>query len=735
MVAAAGNTSLASFRRRGDVVVERHVDQGQPVWMVKDPLSRQYFRLREQEYLLWQWLDESPTLDALHARFRRQFPEDPATPEQIQQFLQSLVASGLVVSTGPWQGRRLWEAHKRRRAIERTSGLASILSLRVPLADPDRFLDGLYPWVRGLMSPTAVLLSFLLMASALSLVIAQFAEVRARLPGLDDFFTPQTAACLLVVIVLTKILHEFGHALVCKHQGCEVHEMGMMFLIFMPVLYCDVSDSWMLPSKWRRAMIGAAGMWVELVLASLAMWVWWFSHPGLVNSLALSTVMVCSVGTLFFNANPLLRFDGYYILSDLCETPNLRQRATDALHGLLARCCLGLHRADAPPATAGLLTFAIAATVYRWVLVFTILWLLEKMFEPYRLEILGRGLSVLVISGMLVLPGVRLVRFLVRAEVRQSMSILRLGLTVGVLGGLGWWALTYPTEHRVFCEGVLDVREARRVYVHTPGALSARLVPVGHRVTAGTALARLDNDTIEEELTSLRHQLSEQRAQVTQLEQDRFRDPEAAARLPAAEQAADEIAALLTKRTADAEKLVLLASEDGVLLPAPRVPGRTSDDGPLPTWSGRPTEDNNDGAWLSSGTLYGLIGRPGRVEAMLLIDQGDIEYVAEGQRVELVCHGFTETVWQGTIDEVARLDLQAVPPQLAARAGGPIPTRTDSSGRERPLHACYVARVALDDPSGGLRPGLRTTAKIHVGQQSWGTWLARQAAQTFNFDW
>src|SRR5206468_11742270 len=132
-------------------------------------------------------------------------------------------------------------------------------------------------------------------------------------------------------LAITKVIHEFGHGLSCKHFGGECHEMGVMLLVMTPCLYCNVSDSWMLPNKWHRAAIGAAGMYIELVMASIATFLWWFSEPGLLNNVCLAVMFVCSVTTLVFNANPLMRYDGYYILADLLEIPNLRQKAGQVL--------------------------------------------------------------------------------------------------------------------------------------------------------------------------------------------------------------------------------------------------------------------------------------------------------------------------------------------------------------------------------------------------------------------
>ncbi|MEQ9068033.1 MAG: hypothetical protein RLO18_14970, partial [Gimesia chilikensis] len=144
------------------------------------------------------------------------------------------------------------------------------------------------------------------------------------------------------VLGAAKVVHEFGHGLSCKHYNGECHGMGIMFLVFSPCLYCDVSDSWMLRNKWQRIIIGGAGMYIEVIMSAIAVWIWWFTKPGLLNHLALNLFFISTVTTVIFNANPLMRFDGYYMMSDLLEIPNLRQKADKHLRDTFAWYCLGI---------------------------------------------------------------------------------------------------------------------------------------------------------------------------------------------------------------------------------------------------------------------------------------------------------------------------------------------------------------------------------------------------------
>ena len=180
------------------------------------------------------------------------------------------------------------------------------------------------------------------MLLAVSLVVSQWKTFYDKLPDFQSFFNWWTIMSFWVCLAVVKIIHEFGHGLTAKHFGGEVHEMGILFLVLTPALYCDVTDSWLLPNKWKRIWISAAGIYVECFLASIATFVWWYSTPGLLNSLAMATMFICSVNTIMFNANPLLRYDGYYVMADWLEIPNLRIKSTQFFAYLFQEKVLGL---------------------------------------------------------------------------------------------------------------------------------------------------------------------------------------------------------------------------------------------------------------------------------------------------------------------------------------------------------------------------------------------------------
>jgi hypothetical protein len=234
-----------------------------------------------------------------------------------------LFRSSLLVSDSPNQGIELKKRSDEAEAAGFKQKLTNILSIRFRGFDPDRMLTAMNPFTAWFFTWPTFIAMLLLGIGAASLIFAQFDTFQAKLPSFGEFFEAKNWIWLALVMALTKVAHEFGHGLACKRFGGQCHEAGVMLLVLTPCLYMNVSDSWLLKSKWQRAFIAAAGMYVELIIASIAVFIWWFSQPGMVNQLALNVIFVSSVSTLLFNANPLLRYDGYYILSDLLEIPNL----------------------------------------------------------------------------------------------------------------------------------------------------------------------------------------------------------------------------------------------------------------------------------------------------------------------------------------------------------------------------------------------------------------------------
>jgi putative peptide zinc metalloprotease protein len=729
------------LRLRPDLETCRHCYQGRISWVVKEPLSLNYFRFKDEEYFLLRQLDGRRSLEDVQTAFERAFPPQRISLDELQYFVSSLHRGGLVISDTPGQGEQLRQRREQRQRRERRERWTNILSIRFRGIDPEGILGAMYPFFRVFFWPPAVLACCLFILAALALVTVQFDAFLLRLPAFHEFFTPVNIVWLFVALSLTKVIHEFGHGLSCRHFGGECHEMGVMFLVLAPCLYCNVSDSWMLPNKWHRAAIGAAGMYIELVLAATATFLWWFSEPGLFNHLCLAVMFVSSVSTVVFNANPLLRYDGYYILSDLLEIPNLRQKSSRILTRKLGQWCLGLEPAPDPflPQRNQVIfaLYSVAAAIYRWIVTLSILWFLDRVFAPYRLQIFGQLIALAALYGLIVIPVIRLVQFFWVPGRVEKVKKARLLLSLGFLGGVAAAIAIAPLPYRIICPMEVRPYEATPVYVEVPGTLENVHVRPGNvvQVAAGQPapmLARLVNADLGVKTVELQGRWSEADAHVKSLELQRNSNPKLGVQIPHAREMLATVEAQLAEAKKDEARLLLRAPHSGTILPPPEI-GLDHAEGRLPRWSGSPFDAKNRGSFLNTGELFCLVGDPSQMEAVIVVDQADIEFVSEGDHVELLVDELPGTIFEGTIEEISRADLKHSPRNLSSKTGGELATTTNADGVERPLSTSYQARVRLDNSDGLLRLGVRGRAKIHAGRQTLLARFSRFLSQTFRF--
>jgi len=730
-IASAGRR--LALRARSDLVIAPQTIAGRRWWAVKDPIAMAYFRLREEELAVFEMLDGRTTAAEIIARYERRFAPRRLTPERLHAFVTRLHADGLIVGEAPGQGGQLLNRAAVGRRRRWLMNLANVLSLRFPGINPTPLLDRLSPLARVFFSPAAVSACLLLVVAAVVLVAVRFAEFEARLPGLQGYLTPRNALLALAAVSLVKVLHELGHALACRRWGGECHEVGPMLLVFAPCLYCDVSDSWMFESKWRRIAVAAAGIYVEAVLAAAATFLWWASAPGLTAALALNIMFVCSLSTLLFNGNPLLRYDGYYVLSDLVEIPNLAERSAMALRTFAARILFGLREPHEPNLTPWrrwfLIAYAVASITYRLILVVLLLWFCYRLLIPYRLETLAGLLAASVVAGTLAGPAVRLLRFV---RTPKTTDRVPRGRVLAVVAGACFLAAVVallPLPVRVTAPIVIEPESARRVYVAEPGRLDFA-VRAGEQVAAGATLARLSNPDLELEITRLVGQRDLQRLRLANLERRRSQDRAAAAEIPTVRESLSDLEQRLASRQADQSRLTLTAPVAGTVLP-PEWKTSSPLAGALPAWRGTPLIDRNRGATLETGTLLCLVGDPRNSEAVAIVDQADVERIAVGQRAEVKLDQSAGEILWGTVAEIAEIDLR-VAPRTLAYAGG-LPVRRDSSGAARPLSASYQVRVKLDPDQSPLLLGAPGRVRIHARPESVFTRWHRWLRGTFHF--
>ncbi len=725
------------LRCRGDLVTNRQVHQGQAWYVVKDPIGLNYYRFRPEEYALLEMLDGEASLEDLKDDFELKFPPRRITVDEVSRFVSTLHRSGLVIGDRPGQGPQLNERRKQKVWMEWKTWMRSIMCLRFRGIDPDWILNKITPWIGWIFSPPALITFLIYILSALMLVLANFETFRSKLPEFHQFFAAGNWFYLAAALGITKVIHEFGHGMSCKYYGGECHEMGFMLLVFTPCLYCDVSDSWMLPSKWKRMMIGAGGMYIELIMAATATYLWWNSHEGIFNQMCLNVMFVSSVSTLLFNANPLMRFDGYYILSDMLEIPNLRTKATTSLGRIAKKWCLGMKLQDDPflpkRHQALFALYAVASTLYMWILMTSIFLFVWNAMKPYRMEALGRGLALFGMYGLIYRPISGIYKFLKVPGRRDEVKSLNMSITAAVvtliIAGIG----LIPLSQRVWCAAELRPRGEETVYVTVDGRLEELLVAAADRVEKGQELARFSNIDLELQIADLEGQEAGYRARLSSLERERFTDSAAGMEIGTVEESLKSVQEQLVKKRQYQRELVLKAPRAGLVLPPETVDERPDPGGRLSGWSGNALAKKNLGATYAEGTVLCMVGEPQHFEAVMIVDQTEVEFVERGQKVDLKLNAFPFETFTGTVDEIAETHIEVGSERLSVKAGGSIPTTTDEMGREVPISTSYEVLMHLDDPGNLLTPGMRGNARIVVGSRTVGQWLWRLFWQTFNF--
>ncbi len=516
-------------RRRPDLTIVPQEYGRHRYWLVKDPVSLQYFHLRDEEHAILEMLDGQTGLAAIKTRFEKRFAPLRLPLERIHAFVGRLHDCGLVLSDAPGQGERLLERADAGRQQRRLAAWANVLAIRFRGIDPQSLLKGLANRFGWLFSPASLMLVIVLVAVAAGAVAVHSPGLAAMQTEVREMIYPGNLIWLAAVLAAAKIMHELGHAVTCIRFGGQCRELGLMLLVFTPCLYCEVSDAWTFPSKWRRIAVSAAGIVVEIVLASFAALLWCFSGPGLVHSLSFNCMVVCSVSTLFFNGNPLMRYDGYYVLADLVEVPNLAEQSRAVLSRAAAMVFLGIRPGtlwvdeSVWPARRRFFlgVYGLASLAYRCFAVCAILWVVHRVSAAGGVAVLGDMVMVLVLGGM-VLPAawrcgaIMKAQRLARRDPRAGAAWLR----AAAFGGFWLTVLMVialvPWPCRVTAPLVIEPENAHRVYAVIAGTLASS-VRAGDQVEKGQEVARLVNSDIRRDVVELTGKRDRQRRQLAAL--------------------------------------------------------------------------------------------------------------------------------------------------------------------------------------------------------------------------
>lgn len=718
---------------RRDLVVQRVEFQGVVHYIVKDPMGLTYHRLRCDQFLVLQLLDGQRHLEQIRDELVRAFPAVQPTMNEAQQLIADLHQKGLAYGIRPGQAASRIQQRRKKRRQQIWGTLTNILSLRLPGWDPDRFLTRAMPWVSWVFHPVAVVAASGLVIASWLLLALQFREFQSRLPAFNQFFGWPNLIFLWMTLAGAKIIHEFGHGLSCKYFGGECHEMGVMLLVGSPCLYCDVSDSWMLKNKWKRILIGAGGMIVEVVLSAFAIFLWWLTEPGLLHYLCLNLFFVTAVTTVIFNANPLMRLDGYYMLMDFLEIPNLRPKADKLLSDWLASMCLGVEPRHDPfmPQSRRhwFMLFAIASTIYGWVVLFGILTFLYTVLKPYGLQSIGQSLAVFSVVGIVVKMIMSLYRALStprRTPIKRWRLAFSLLVLAAVIAGLG----TIQIPLIGSAPFVIEPRDVRHVVTRIAGELEELHVHPGDRVKAGDLLARLSDPKLVDRQQELfiQRELHLKSIQLAKALDDASSQALAEESLQTVERQLNELASQMGN-------LTINAPIAGVIIAPPRVtpPKLEQRRNRLVGWTGTPLDQKNKRCVLEERTHLLSIAPTSGVKAILYFNQSDRHEISEGLNIGLKFDHLPDRVFRGVISEIATAHTDFAPESLSVKHGGLLSTVTDREGKEHLEDAAYQATVLLDDSPELMKPNLRGNARFIATRRSAIAWIWKYIRMTFHF--
>lgn len=715
-------------RHRGDLEVYSQSRRGEKVWVLKDPVSLRYFQFSVTEFAIFRWLDGKRRLQEILELFEKSYAPRRLTLGQLRRFVASLHRRGLLLPNSNRQSDSLWDRRQRVLHDNRLQAIANPLAIRLPGIDPSEFVDRLHRALRFCFMPWAIMACGISMIAAFIFLLTQFDSLAVRVSEMDAFFSPSNLLLLSIALAATKVIHEFAHAVTCHHFGARCHEMGLMFLVFTPCLYCDVTDGWKLRERSHRIAISSAGILVELVLASWCGLLWCATEPGLLNAMLFNIMVVCSLGTLFINANPLLRYDGYYILSDLLDRPNLWQTSRGQLHACLG-WLFGLSDDGRGVSTVqwSQVVYAAASSVYRLFVLASLGWLTLRVCSNNGVTLLGYCLVSMVAAGVITPTLTRTLKLFRNPSSRQKMKRPRFLVSLGAFAGIILLACCVPIPCRVSAPARLQTGDARQVFVTVPGTL-LECVSAGTKVRKGEVLARLENDDLAREILQLRSNIESQQVRVFHLKKLRHDEPTLGSRIPAAEEMLRDQRQQLARLQQELDALALKAPVDGIVVEAPSNSRDHLDKLGLETWLGTPTASENLGGLMPRQTLFCAVHPSNEFEVELFVDQSAVELLRTGQSVRMTLETHRGMILDGNVVEVSRTAVASIPSELVAEKR--IATRSNKNSPQRPT---YRVLVALHEANANLITGSTGHAKIDVQWQPLASQLTRIAKRTFTF--
>lgn len=663
--------------------MQRHVYRGKVWYIVQDQSGGRYHRLSPAAYRLVQGMNGQQTVQKLWEIANTSGLGDDCTQNEVVDLLIQLHSADLLQVDAHPDSAALFTRFQQKRRATLKQYLLNPMSLKFPLIDPDPFLKRFAPSVAWCFSWVGALIWLLVVTPAVFLAIMHRSELTHNLS--DQLLSSSNLLVMLFVFPCVKLLHELGHGFAARVWGGAVHEMGLMFLVFAPVPYVNASSSAAFPSKTRRAIVAAAGMMVEVFIASLALYIWLLVEPGIVRAITYNIMMVAGISALVVNGNPLLRYDGYYIFTDLIEMPNLAQRGQKYLTYLWDRYVFGVQDLDPPQETKQekrwLVLYTPLAWCYRTFITVSIM-----MFVAGQFFIFGVIIAMWGCFTLICMPIWKAYKHVVKSptlhRVRQRAIRFSLGMVIALL----LLVFVMPIPLRTTAEGVVWLPDQAILRAGGNGFFREWLVRPGRQVHEGDVLF------VQEDM-QLTAELGVARARVE----------EAAAKYRA-EQFVDQAKAALSRRQLEQETAVLTKLEER----AERLQGRAEADGVLVAVKAI----DMPGTYFKKGELIGYVLEKDSLIARVVVSQDNIDLLrARYGTAQLRFSDWISKSHEVSLVRESAGGINELPtPALSLAGGGTIPTLPNDPDGVKTIERVFMVDLGLPSDT----PPAAFGERVHV---------------------
>ena len=632
---------------RTDLKIARRADGN---YLLTDPVSEQHFLFSEIELSLAKWLRNAGSVNQWCDGWNQENRTQQLTPVAAKNFLMRLMNDQLVAVPSNAEGERLHQLSQRSDDQRWSARLKNPLAIRLRGIDPGPILKYISPWVGWLFQPAMMIASLLTLFCTAMVVIFAGVQQTPDLPSIQWLLSPAGIAGMLLVFLGVKIVHELGHAIAAMTYGANCKQIGVMLLFFMPTLYCDVSSAWRLESRTQRIVISAAGVYVELMIASLAAICWALSGPGIVNTVSFQLMALCGIGTVLINGNPLMRYDGYYILSDLLDRPNLKLSARHELRQFFKTTfSTAIFSRAWFSSDWTLIAYGMLAAVYRWMVLSAIVIAIICFTNENSISLVGW----LVAAGLLLLIARGFIQSKQRNRSQMKNSndnngaagfakfLLSKAAMPIVVAGLVWFVCCVPLPRWVYVDVQVHPLKTQTLFATNSGFVDAGDIRTGD-VAVNQQILTLHDLELSHQCSVAEIEANRAANQIEQLRGQARQLPELNETLAAVIEQAKAKQVRLEQLRSQLQALALVSSMEGrvesLLLQRNRDPEKTVQS-------------------VSVGQPIARVVDDSKKQIRLVVDEDTVDLLETGQVVRCCFDRLPSRIQSGAVGEVLIGDL------------------------------------------------------------------------------